>query len=650
MTPVPAPGKKQRLSFRLALFILSSTAIIFTAAFGYNYQYSRELVLKNVRENASNLTRSMVQRIETRLHGVEQVPQYLALRMEHEPPSDLALHSMLADMVAENPDIFGSTASFEAYSMGPFRRFYAPYYYTDETGQVIASDLESEEYNYFLWDWYTIPKHLERPVWSEPYYDEGGGNIIMSTYSVPFFQLTNKGRSFQGVVTADISLESLVQNISEFTLYDSGYAFLISRNGTFVAHPDQNLIMRESIFSVARENDAPGLRLIGRDMIQGREGFAEFTSIHTGRNSLLYYAPVPAAGWSVGVMIPQDELYADVVALNHVVMLIGAAGFAVLLLVVVGISRSITGPLHSLVNTTTEIARGNLDVSLPKVRVNDEVGQLSSSVDTMRLALKEYITNLTETTRAKERIESELKIARNIQMNFLPKHFPPFPDRSEFDIFAMLDSAKHVGGDLYDFFLLDEDHLFFSVGDVSDKGVPAALFMAVTKTLMKGIAEQGLEPSDILSKVNNELCLGNESSMFVTLFCGILNLRTGKLRYSNAGHNPPVLLRKGQDARWLEMPPGMVLGGMEDMMFQTRDLAFQPGDKLLAYTDGVSEAMNPALELYSDDRLLSEAQARTLANPEELVTGILNTVRTFSDGAPQSDDITILALQYHGQS
>ncbi|MFW6143034.1 MAG: PP2C family protein-serine/threonine phosphatase, partial [Desulfovermiculus sp.] len=151
----------------------------------------------------------------------------------------------------------------------------------------------------------------------------------------------------------------------------------------------------------------------------------------------------------------------------------------------------------------------------PQVRVNDEVGQLTKSVDSMRLALKEYITNLTETTKAKERIESELKIARNIQMNFLPRHFPPFPDREEFEIFAALESARHVGGDLYDFFLLDEEHLFFSVGDVADKGVPAALFMAVTKTLMKGIAEQGLEPAEVLARVNNELCQGNESSMFV---------------------------------------------------------------------------------------------------------------------------------------
>jgi sigma-B regulation protein RsbU (phosphoserine phosphatase) len=349
-------------------------------------------------------------------------------------------------------------------------------------------------------------------------------------------------------------------------------------------------------------------------------------------------------------MIPKQEMYADISFLNQSVLLIGAVGFSILFLVVVGISRSITRPLHSLVASTREIARGNLDVNPPRVRVNDEVGELTQSVDSMRLALKEYITNLTETTKAKERIESELKIARNIQMNFLPRQFPPFPDREEFEIFAALEPARHVGGDLYDFFLLDDDHLFFSVGDVADKGVPAALFMAVTKTLMKGIAEQDLEPSEILARVNNELCQGNESSMFVTLFCGILNLRNGELRYSNAGHNPPLVLAPGQDPQWLDLPPGLVLGGMEDMVFQTRTRMMLPGEKLLAYTDGVTEAMNPAQELYSEQRLRTKVRDRAAAGPEDMVRGILQSIHVFASDADQSDDITLLALLYKGQT
>ncbi len=650
MTRAPAQSRKQKLSFRLAVFILTSTTLIFGAAFGYNYYFSRDLVLSNVQKNAANLTQALVYRLEARLQGVEQVPQYLALRLERDIPSKQAAASMVKDLVANNPDIFGSTAAFEPYTIDPDVRDFAPYYFTHESGRLEYSNLGREEYDYFHRDWYTIPRHMNRSVWSEPYYDEGGGNIVMSTYSVPFYRHLGQERSFSGVVSADICLESLVQHILNVALYDSGYAFLISSQGTFVAHPNQDWIMRKGIFSLAEEMDMPDLRHVGRGMIQGKEGFAEFISPHTGQDSLLYYAPVTTNGWTVGVMIPKKEMYADISFLNQTVLLIGVVGFSILFLVVVGISRSITRPLHSLVASTREIAKGNLDVNPPRVRVNDEVGELTQSVDSMRVALKEYIANLTETTKAKERIESELKIARNIQMNFLPRHFPPFPDRQEFEIFAALESAKHVGGDLYDFFLLDEDHLFFSVGDVADKGVPAALFMAVTKTLMKGIAEQDLEPSEILARVNNELCQGNESSMFVTLFCGILNLKNGELRYSNAGHNPPLVLSPDQDPQWLELPPGLVLGGMEDMVFQTRTRMMLPGEKLLAYTDGVTEAMNPAQELYSEQRLVSETRAMAAAGPEDMVNGILQSVHAFAGGAAQSDDITIMALLYTGQA
>ena len=213
--------------------------------------------------------------------------------------------------------------------------------------------------------------------------------------------------------------------------------------------------------------------------------------------------------------------------------------------------------MNNLARTTTEIAKGKLDVILPQGQSNDEVGALTASFKNMQLSLKEYITNLKETTAAKERMESELKIARTIQMSFLPKRFPPFPEKKEFDIYSTIVPAKEVGGDLYDFFLLDEETLFFSIGDVSGKGVPAALFMAASKILMKGTISRELELSEALGKVNRELCIENEATMFLTFFCGVLNFKTGKLTYSNAGHNPPLLLRSGRKPEWLPVPPGI---------------------------------------------------------------------------------------------
>jgi sigma-B regulation protein RsbU (phosphoserine phosphatase) len=650
MTPIPPRNHKRHgLAFRLTLFILTGTILIFLAAFGYNYYCSRQLVLKNVREVAMNLTQATALKIESTLRSVEKLPRLAALHLENENVTDDMLLPLLEDMVAGTPEIYGSAAAFEPHALDPRAMYYAPYFHHDDSGQVAFTQLGSSAYNYFLLDWYLIPKQLDRPVWSEPYFDEGGGDILMATYSHPFYDRSPDRRVFRGVVTADISLESLVTAINSIALYESGYAFLISRKGIFLAHPDRARIMRDSVFSVAEAHQLPELRHIGQDMIRGRQGFAFFTSVHTGKRSLLSYAPVPASGWSVGVMIPETELFADIRTLNHTVGVIGAVGCSLLFLVVVTISRTITRPLHHLVRTTAEIARGNLDVALPDVRTRGEVEVLTRSVDEMRLALKEYIHNLTETTRANERIESELKIARTIQMSFLPKRFPPFPDQSAFDLFAALEPAKQVGGDLYDFFLLDERHLFISVGDVSDKGVPAALFMAVTKTLIKGIAEQGLTPADVLTRVNRELCQGNDSAMFVTVVCGILDIATGELTYSNAGHNPPVMLRSGRAPEWLPLPPGGVLGVMEEAVFATRSVRLRSGDRLLLYTDGVTEAMDAGRNLFSDERLLREVQSRAAAGTRQLVERVMAAVQEHAAGAVQSDDITMLALLFKGE-
>ncbi|WP_052813352.1 SpoIIE family protein phosphatase [Desulfonatronum thioautotrophicum] len=645
-----SPSRKQRLAVRLALFVLGSTGLIFALVFFYNHHLAREMMLKTARSEATGLAQNLVQRLEAALKRVEDVPGFLALYVERQTPSEQELVSMLHDLLARNPDIYGASVALEPHGTRPDQRFFAPYVFRDQEGRLITSDVTDPAYNYFGQDWYNEPRMHGRSVWSEPYFDEGGGNAMMVTHSVPIYRSSDAEMVFLGVSTADVSLEHLTRRIAALTIYESGHAMLISRSGQFLSHPNPEWIYRKTAFDVAAELGIPELHEIANRMISGEEGDVDLINPHTSQPSRLYFTPVPSTGWALGMLVPKAEIYADIAALNRFTSLIGGAGFLLLVLVVIVIARSITRPLHGLVATTGEIAKGQLDVPMPAVRVNDEIGQLTRSVDMMRLALLDYIANLTETTKAKERIESELVIARNIQMSFLPRRFPTLKERSDFDLHALLEPARHVGGDLYDFFFLDEHHLFFSVGDVSDKGVPAALFMAVTKTLMKGIAEHGLEPSEILGKVNVELCQGNEASMFVTLFCGILDLRNGVMHYSNAGHNPPVLIRKDQAPQWMTVPPGLVLGGMEESIFQTRKIDLHPGDTLLLYTDGVTEAQNPGDELYSDDRLLQEIQARAAASPEELVVGIMESVHRFATGAPQSDDITLLALLYRGDS
>ncbi len=252
---------------------------------------------------------------------------------------------------------------------------------------------------------------------------------------------------------------------------------------------------------------------------------------------------------------------------------------------------------------------------------------------------------LTEAYVEKQGMERALKEARDIQMSMLPKIFPPFPNRPEFDIYATIEPAKEVGGDFYDFALIDDHRLYFTIGDVAGKGVPASLFMAVTKTLIRATASRGKMPGEILKEVNTVLCCNNETCTFVTIFCGILNTKTGEVLYSDAGHNPPLLVRRGGKIGFLKKSGGIAVGVLEDAIFRTQQLQLQPGDSLFMYTDGVTEAMNEREEIFSDERLEGQITSLQDKAPREVITSIMQTLRTFSRGVPQSDDITMMSLR-----
>jgi len=636
--------RSRGLAVKLIFLILTSVTLIFSAISIYNYFISRRIIVRNLESNARNLTLATVNRIDTVLQAVEKVPRNLAYFLESSGCTGSELFNLLRSIVENNPEIYGATIAFEPYAYSRRHLSFAPYYYKNQ-GKIEFTYIP---YNYFSWDWYQISKELNSPVWSEPYYDEGAGNIIMATFSVPFYERVFEERRLKGVVTADISLSWLQKIVSSIKIARTGYGFLISKNGTYVTHPREDLVMNETVFSVAEARGDPRLRELGRAMIRGGSDFVPMEGMTPGQ-AWMAYAPLPSNGWSLGVLFPQEELMEDLIRLNHTVLFLGLVGFFFVLVVIVWIAGSITSPLRILSRATGEIATGNLDVELPPIRSRDEVGKLAESFDSMRSSLKDYIRKLTETTAAKERIESELKIARDIQMGILPKTFPPFPDRAEFDIYATIEPAREVGGDLYDFFFLDEDHLCFSVGDVSGKGVPASLFMAVTNTLIKTKAVKGLTPAAVLNRVNDDLSMDNPSVMFVTLFLGILNVRTGEVHYSNGGHNAPFLIDLEGGVSPLETTNGMALGVVEGFSYESKKMVLKRGETIFLYTDGVTEAMNRVEEMFSEARLRGELAHMKQRPVEEMIYGIMEKIRAFSQGVAQTDDITMMAIRFHGQ-
>ncbi|WP_019867229.1 SpoIIE family protein phosphatase [Methylovulum miyakonense] len=636
--------RKNSIVTKLILVITLSSVLIFAVTLGYNYYQSRMILERELENNAHNLVSSLVYRVETELMSVAKVAEGVARSLETSKHSEQELLALLRTTVEKNPEMYGSGIAFEPYAFSAESRLYAPYYYR-EKGRIAFSRLDkSYRYvPYLYWDWYQIPRELGKPEWSEPYFDEGAGNILMATCSVPFYGGTGATKRLRGIVTADISLDALTELISSVRILRSGYAALLSRNGMILAHPLKGAIMNETFFSIGESRNDPSLRELGKKMVRGESGFILYNSL-MGVRSWLYYAPVRSTGWTLAVVFPEEELLENVKQLSMTMAAMGFFGLMLLVSAVVHIARTIIKPLELLADATDEIAAGNFDVVMPSVASDDEVGVLAHDFQVMAASLKDYIKNLTETTAAKERIQSELKVATHIQESLLPRLFPPFPNHPEFEIYASMVPAKEVGGDFYDFFFIDDYNLLFLIGDVSDKGVPAALYMMVTKTLLKSEGQRLGEPDKILSSVNKILAADNDSCMFTTVFCAILDVRTGEVRFANAGHNPPLIIESG-DVRYLAVKPGLMLGPMAGTVYGTERISLKPGDMLFLYTDGVTEAINQQEELYGERQLLKALLLAPKGDVSGMVHYISAEVSRHAAGAPQSDDITMLAIK-----
>ncbi|MBN1924804.1 MAG: GAF domain-containing protein [Prolixibacteraceae bacterium] len=385
------------LAFKLILFIFSSIAIVFFLIFIYNYNISKKIVQKNLITNAENLTKATVYKIENILSQVQRIPLNYAKIIESSDFSEESLYKFLRQVVANNPEIYGAALAFEPYYYDKKQKYFSPYFYRSE-GDIKFMYIGGDQYDYFSMDWYQVPKELNRPIWSEPYFDEGAGNALMSTYSVPIYKTIDGQKEFIGIITADISLDWLQTFMNSIKIYETGYSFMVSTNGTMVTHPDKNIIMNETIFSIADSQKSPMLRQIGKNMIHGETSFAEFhyRNLQTGKLSWIAYAPVTVNNWSIGLIFPVDELMADVNKLVRNLFGLCIIGLLIILTVIYVISRSITQPLRSLTNAAGKFAQGDFNVTLPEIRSKDEIGQLNDTFIFMQDKLASTINELKE--------------------------------------------------------------------------------------------------------------------------------------------------------------------------------------------------------------------------------------------------------------
>lgn len=446
-----------------------------------------------------------------------------------------------------------------------------------------------------------------------------------------------------GVLASTVLLETLSGIAAEIKIGENGFGYIVDKNGLLFAHPNEELRMSLNFLDSAPLG-YEGLVEVGLAMIKGQTGVLTYTRPN-GDRLVTAFNPIPATpGWSLGVSLYQEELLGTATALMNQLIITIVAVILIVLIMVYFISDRISKPLLQLTDGVKMVSSGDLDYTLT-VKTGDEIEELAGAFNQMTDDLKEYISNLKKTTAEKERIESELQVANKIQSSMLPRTFPPYPEIKNLDLYATMEAAREVGGDFYDFFPLDNRRFCFSIGDVSGKGIPAALFMVITRTILKNQTLQGSPLAEIFNQANNLLCSDNVEDMFVTVFMGILDPESGEVEYVCAGHNPPLISQQGGDCQFLNVKRNLVLGGMENFSYQAQKITLQPGDLLFLYTDGLNEAMNEKGELFGDKRMFASFNSIKGDNVRSVIDHLKEAVGNFVQDTPASDDLTMLALK-----
>jgi sigma-B regulation protein RsbU (phosphoserine phosphatase) len=629
------------LATHLSVWIVSLGVLVFACVLGTNYYLSRYLLEDYIGDLALETISSTVNEIETIFKTVASDAESLAAIVSGTNINEEQIHLTIKAFIASDANIFGMTVALEPHVLHESIGEFSPYYYRKEN-ETAYSDLADASYRYQEWDWYKTPKVLNQPVWSEPYMDTGGGNVLMTTYSVPV-RLAGSAK-FAGVATADIELDWLEDFVNNIRIGDTGFGYIVSNNDIVIAHPDKSLNMKPLVDILTEEVELSNWQRYLSEDNREKTLYSKTPCKHRSGDCWAVVEAIGATGWKVIIVISDQELKDDINALTLKISMIAVLGILLLALVIVVVARYMTTPLVALARATHDIGAGKLEAKLPEPIRRDEIGLLTSDFSAMRDSLKSYIDKLKKATATKQKLESEIQIAQGIQMSMVPGAGRASIERPQYELYAYLKPARSVGGDLY-YFQQDEQLLHFIIGDVSDKGVPAALFMAKTVTLYNSALDNGLSPSAIFTQMNKALCQNNDTCMFVTALCGNLDLDTGKLVMANAGHMNPVLHGAKHQGE-LIVDDGTVLGLMENQEYSNIEHRIDRGTRLLMYTDGISEAFNSIGEQYDEKRLLNFVSQSNAVSATQLGKATLEDVSQFVKGAEQSDDITLLVLQY----
>lgn len=630
---------RRKLSVRVSLWVVMFAAVIFIAALGFLFYQSREAVRQEAISRATQILDKTSLRVEGILNRVEVATGMTEWLVQRHPDKADSMFVYSRGMLLNNPDFYNCSIAFEPYYFKDKGLYFSAY--SKHNGDSIRTiQGGSENYQYFFADWYLMPTLLGHACWTEPYmdYDAPTNTSEMVTSYCQAIKASDGG--IIGVINTSLSLNWLSQTISAVKPYPNSYSIMIGRGGTYFVHPDSTKITRQTIFTQTLETPDTAMVSLGHAMQRGEEGVREMHI--NGEHCYVFYKPLGKTGCSMAIVCPESDIFGGFDRLRRTVMAIVCVGLLLMLYFFIRIITRELSPLRRLAREAETIASGQFDTQLPNFERTDEIGQLSQSFGNMQQSLVRYIEELKDTTAQKASIESELNVANSIQMSMLPN---VFPDREGLDMYASMTPAKEVGGDLYGY-LLKDDNLYFCLGDVSGKGVPASLFMAQVTRLFRTLANQQLSPSDICTHMNEALSGDeNPTSMFVTLFVGMINLASGHLSFCNAGHNPPVIGGGNHHGDFLEMKPNFPIGVLPGLEFEGEEIESIKGRALFIYTDGLNEAENREHEQFGDERLIDILRNTHFDSARQVIETLAAEVEKHRDGADPNDDLTMMCLR-----
>ena len=540
------------------------------------------------------------------------------------------LYAHLERIVKENPWIVSCGLLFVPDYYPEKGKYFVPFATRDTADVVSVMRIDTVYHDYFEDDWYVARMESDSADWVDPYFEDPQLTTyiaprLLTTYAVPIHN--REGRPV-AVLCSDLSLEDLrndmlqkvrqgKRNYEQNEKHPS-YNCIIDRNGRYVLHPDRDRMLKDTL-------DA-------KVTFKGKEGTV--SAIVDGVPSWIFYRHLKYVEWTVMMVVPENLIQRHGRMLNTIILLIMLIGLAAIYLFCRQQIRKVTSPLHRFARSAEEVAKGNFNAPLPDIRDDDEIRLLRDSFGNMQQSLSRYIDELKTTTAQKSAIESELSVARRIQMSMLKTETPHRPDLM---IKATLTPAKAVGGDFYDFFVRD-NCLYFCIGDVAGKGVPAALVMTTACGGFRLLSESESEPVRIVSRMNEMIIRNNSITIFVTFFAGVLNLETGHLRYCNAGHIPPLV-----NGEVLPVNSNLPIGALSDWEYTTQEADLAPGSTLFLYTDGLNEAEDAQNHMFGKKRILEVVQSAQ-QEPQTLIERMKQAVADFVGDTEQSDDLTMLMI------